>query len=189
MTTLTLQEQGETLIFFGEADSSAPEVTFEVHMAPGASGPTPHSHPLQSERFSILSGSIVATIDGEVRRIEAGGDVIVEAGQVHTFFNGSDEESLVLRCTAEPALNLQWFLTEMAQSAIRGGGRWDDASLFEVGYALHQIRGEYRLATVPAPIQTAMVGILAAAAILLGKTRQINPRPVAARTALLRPEM
>jgi uncharacterized cupin superfamily protein len=85
MTTLTLEEQGETLIFFGEADSSAPRLTFEVHLAPGASGPAPHFHPKQSERFSVLSGCIVATIDGNVHRVESGGDILVGAGQVHTF--------------------------------------------------------------------------------------------------------
>jgi quercetin dioxygenase-like cupin family protein len=185
MTTLTLKEQGETLIFFGEADSGAAEVTFEVHLAPGASGPTPHFHPKQTERFSVVSGCIVATIDGEERRAQAGEDVMIHAGQVHTFANGSSTEPLVFRCTAKPALNLQWFLTEMAESAIRGGGRWDDASLLDAGYTLHQIRGEYRFAGMPALVQTAIVSVLAATALLLGKTKRISPRPAARESALV----
>jgi len=176
MTTLALEAQGETLVFFGEADGSAPSVEFEVRMAPAAVGPDPHVHPKQSERFAVVSGRMVTTVDGVVHALGSGEEVLVEAGQVHSFVNGSQVEPLVFRCTVEPALNFQWFLTESARSAIRtGGGSWRKASLLEGAWILHQVRGEYRLAGMPAFAQNLLIGSLARLASALGKTRNIEP--------------
>lgn len=183
MITLTLPKQGETLVFFGPPDSDAPSVTFEMHLAPGGKGPTPHSHPKQTEHFEVMSGCLVATVNGEQRRVEAGGEALIEAGAVHTFKNGSETDRVVCRCTATPALNLQWFLTEMAGAANRGGGRWDDASLLEVGYALNQMQGEYQLAGIPSFLQTLLANGLAGVAQLLGRTKHFAPRPSSARLA------
>lgn len=129
-----------------------------------------------------MSGCIVATVDGVEHRVQAGDEVVIKPGQVHTFSNGSATEPLVFRCTAEPALNLQWLLTEMAESAIRGGGRWDDASVLAAGYTPYQIRGEYRLAGMPSMVQTLIVSVLAGVALLLGRTKRIRPRPAAAKS-------
>ncbi len=181
MITLTLPKQGETLIFFSPPDCDAPSVAFEMHLAPGGKGPTPHSHPKQSEHFEVVSGCLIATRNGTAHRVEAGGAVLIDAGVVHSFANGSDTEEVVCRCTATPALNLQWFLTELAGAANRGGGRWDDASLLEVGYALHQMQGEYQLAGMPPFLQTLLASGLASAAQLLGRTKHISPKPVGNR--------
>jgi hypothetical protein len=96
-------------------------------------------------------------------------------------------EPLVFRCTAEPALNLQWFLTEAARSAIRtGGGSWKKASLLEAAWILHQIPGEYRIAGMPAGGQTLLVGTMARAAVALGRTREIEPLRRTTRGDLVR---
>jgi len=178
VTTLALEAQGETLVFFGEADSSASSVEFEVRMAPGAVGPDPHAHPKQSERFAVVSGRMLASVDGVEHALGPGEEVLVGTGQVHSFVNGSPVEPLVFRCTVEPALNFQWFLTESARSAIRtGGGSWKKASLLEAAWILHQVRGEYRLAGMPAVVQNLLIGTLARTATVLGRTRNIEPPP------------
>jgi len=173
--TYALEAQGETLTFFGESDSAAPRVEFDVRIAPGAVGPESHSHPKQSERFAVTSGRLLATVDGVEHLVGPGEELLVEAGQLHTFRNASEGEPLVFRCTVEPALNFQWMLTESAKSAIRSGGSWKDASLLEACYILRQIPGEYRLAGMPAPVQNLLIGALAMLAVLLGKTRNVEP--------------
>jgi len=176
VTTLALEAQGETLVFFGEADSSAPSVEFEVRMAPAAMGPEAHLHPKQNERFAVVSGRMLATVDGVEHALGPGEEVLARAGQVHSFVNGSPDEPLVFRCTVEPALNFQWFLTESAKSAIRtGGGHWKKASLLEAAWILHQIPGEYRLAGMPAFVQNLLIGTLARTATALGRTKNIEP--------------
>lgn len=174
--TYALQEQGETLTFFGEADPTAPRLEFEVQMAPGASGPDPHSHPKQRELFAVTSGRLIATVEGIEHQLGPGQELLVEAGEFHTFRNASENEPLAIRCTVEPALNFQWMLTESAKSAIRSGGSWKKASILEGAYILHQIRGEYRLAGMPAVVQNVLIGVLAGVAVLLRETGKIAPR-------------
>jgi len=173
--TFALEAQGETLIFFGEADNAAPRVEFEVRIAPGAVGPEPHIHPKQSELFAVSSGRMLATVEGVEHLVGPGEELLVHAGEVHTFRNASEEEPLVCRCAVEPALNFQWMLTESAKSAIRSGGRWKDASLLEAGYILRQIPGEYRMVGMPTVVQRLLIGALAMLAVLLGKARNVEP--------------
>ncbi len=173
-TTFALEAQGETLTFFGEADPAAPRLEFEVRIAPGALGPEPHIHPKQSEWFAVTSGRMLATVDGVEHVVGPGEELHVKAGVVHTFRNASEEEPLLFRCTVEPALNLQWMLTESAKSAIRSGGRWKDASLLESAYILRQIPGEYRLVGMPLAVQNLLIGTLATLAVILGTARNVE---------------
>ena len=180
MITLKLEKQGESLTFFGEADSSAPSMEFEVKMAPGAEGPPPHIHTKQTETFNVTSGRLIATVDGQEHTAEAGQSVVVQAGQAHTFANGSETEQLVFGTTMEPALNFQWALTELAKAAIRAGGSWDDLPLPEIAYILNQVRDEYRVAGIPFVLQDIFFGILARVVVLQGKAKDIAPKDDAA---------
>ncbi len=175
MITLKLEKQGETLTFFGEADSTAASMEVEVSMAPGAEGPPPHIHTKQSETFKVMSGRLVAKADGQEHAAEAGQTLVVHAGQAHTFANGSETEPLVFRATLEPALNFQWALTELARAAIRAGGSWEDLPLPELAYILRQVRDEYRVAGIPFAVQDIVFGLLARVAALQGKTEEIVP--------------
>jgi len=175
-TTYALKAQGETLTFFGDADSAAPRVEFDVQMAAGAVGPEAHMHPKQRELFAVTSGRMLATVNGVEHELGPGEELLVQAGEAHTFRNASEEEPLAFRCVVEPALNFQWMLTESAKSAIRtGGGSWKNASLLEGAWILRQIPGEYRLVGMPVAVQNLLLGALATLAVLLGKTRNIEP--------------
>jgi quercetin dioxygenase-like cupin family protein len=175
METLILEKQGESITFFGEADSGAPMVRGEVRMEPGAAGPPAHIHTRQRETFHIAAGSMRATLEGKVTVVGAGETLIVEAGQVHTFANASEVEPLVIHSTVEPALHFQWFLQEMARSAIRNGGSWQDLPFLEAAHMLYLMRDEYRLADLPAGLQRVAFGVLSRLARLLGRTREIAP--------------
>jgi mannose-6-phosphate isomerase-like protein (cupin superfamily) len=184
MITLNVEKQGERITFLAEADSAAPVAEAEILLAPGASGPPPHIHTRQRETFHVQSGRLIAIVDGRERTLEAGETVVVEAGQVHTFANTSPTEPVAFHGTVEPALHFQWFLGEMARAAIRAGGSWKDVPLLEVAYILHQVRSEYRLAGMPILVQDLLFGLLARAAVLLGKTKEIAAKDVeAAATA------
>jgi quercetin dioxygenase-like cupin family protein len=175
MITLKLEKQGESLTFFGEADSTASSMEVEVSMAPGAEGPPPHIHTKQSETFNITAGRLVAKVDGEEHIAEPGQTLVVQAGQAHTFVNGSETEPLVFRATFEPALNFQWALTELARAAIRAGGSWADLPLPELAYILRQVRDEYRVVGIPFVLQDILFGLLARVAVLQGRAKEIAP--------------
>jgi mannose-6-phosphate isomerase-like protein (cupin superfamily) len=176
MITLNLEKQGESLTFFGEPDPTAPTLEFECSIAPEKSGPEPHAHPRQTETFRIRNGRMHVTIDGEERIVDTGGIVVVEPGQVHTFSNPDPDEILTMRITVEPALNFQWYLSELARSAIRNGGSWKDIPLLEVGYVLNEVRDEHDFPGMSPLLKRILFGSLSHAAVLLRKTSHIAPR-------------
>ena len=177
MHTLSLEQQGETIVFLTDPDPAAPRCAFEVHLAPGADGPPPHYHLGQDEIFEVVSGQFLATLDGTEHRLGEGERVTIRSGVVHTFRNGLPDQPLVLRGAMEPPLHFQWALSEMARSAIRGGGNWERLSLLDAGWVMHQVRGEYYVAGIPRPLHHLITGLLAAVARLMGRHRSITPRP------------
>ena len=176
MLTFDLEKQGERITFFAEADSTATIVELEVSLAPGEVGPPSHIHTKQSETFHVVSGQMVAHLGKQNHIVEAGETLVVEAGQAHTFANGSESDPLVMRVAVEPALHFQWFLTEMAESAIRGGGSWKDIPLLELAYMLFEMRDQYRVSKMPTIMQSGLFGFLSQLAQLFGKTGQIAPK-------------
>ena len=176
MHTLSLERQGETIVFLSDPDPAAPRCEFEVHITPGADGPPPHYHLGQEESFAVVSGVFHATLDGAEQRLGEGERVTIRSGVVHTFRNGLPDQPLVLRGAMEPALSFQWALSEMARSAIRGGGSWKHLSLLEAGWVLRQVRGEYCTAGITRPLHHLMTGLLAAVARLTGRHRAVTPR-------------
>jgi len=176
--TLDVQPQGERFIFFSEPDPGAPALEFELVAAPGSRGPDPHIHAKQVETFRVVSGEMCARLGKEERVIRAGESLVVPAGQVHTWSNLSETEPLLLRITFEPALQFQWFISEVARLAIANGGRWKDVPLLEIAWIIHQIRDEHELPGMPRFLTTLLLGSLAGLAVVLGKHRKIAPKPV-----------
>jgi mannose-6-phosphate isomerase-like protein (cupin superfamily) len=176
MVTLNVEKQGESITFLADADCTAPRAEAELRMAPGALGPPAHKHTRQRETYRVVTGRMIARVDGRENVLEAGETLVVQEGQAHTFANGSETEALHFHVTIEPALHFQWFLTEMAKSAIRGGGSWKDLPVLEAAYILHQVRDEYRVAGIPILMQDLAFGLLSGVAVLLGKTKHIEPK-------------
>jgi mannose-6-phosphate isomerase-like protein (cupin superfamily) len=188
MHTYALDKQGETLIFLTDPEPEAPRSELEVLMAPGANGPPPHCHVGQTETFEVVSGRVRVTLDGAEHRLGPGDSVVVPSGGVHTFRNDLEDAPLTFRVTMEPALRFQWVLSEMAKAAIRGGGSWDDLSLLEVGWIMHQVRGEYyAIPALPRPLHHALTGVLAALARLTGRHCQIEAPPIRPATRRRQP--
>lgn len=174
MIVLDLKEQGEKLTFFGPPDPNAPAVDFECTIAAGKMGPDPHIHPMQTETFRVTNGRMLAVVDGEAREIGTGEVLVVAPGQLHTFSNPDADEPLTLRITIEPALHFQWFLTEAARSAIRGGGRWKDASFLETCWIVNQVLDEHDFPGIPRALKRPLFGTLAAVAVLTRKTGKME---------------
>lgn len=178
MKTYTLEKQGETLIFHNPETRTSGRLDFEMVLAPGAIGPEPHIHTRQDEGCRITSGTLVVTIDGTTHTFHTNDEVKVKAGQVHSFRNGSETDPVTVKCYAEPALGLYWFLSEAAKLAIDRGGSWKDLPLLEASWLLYNLRNEYRLAGIPFILQNILFGSLATVARITGRTRKIAPKPM-----------
>jgi quercetin dioxygenase-like cupin family protein len=175
---LNLQKEGETFTFYGDPDSKAPAVEFKNVLAPGAKGPDPHVHTMQTETFHVVSGTMIARVKGqEEKTIRVGENIVIQPGETHSFTNGSKDEPLVTRIVVEPALDFQWFISEAAKSAIRNGGSWKDSPLPEAGHLMWLSRDQQRTAGLPYFVQYLLFGTLSILARITGKAKNISPKP------------
>jgi quercetin dioxygenase-like cupin family protein len=89
-------------------------LTVEAWVEPGG-GVTPHVHPSMEERFTVLDGEIEFLVG---RRWQKLAQVVVPAGTRHAYRNRGDRQAHMV-ATATPALELEEFLTDVAELAQR----------------------------------------------------------------------
>jgi quercetin dioxygenase-like cupin family protein len=111
---------GERFTFIHTAASTGGELlAFELGLAVGGAVPIPHVHPIQTERFEVVSGRMRFRL-GLRTRIAGPGDVVeVAPGVTHSFANAGDEDARVL-VEVRPALAMEQMLAEVVAMAEAG---------------------------------------------------------------------
>ena len=173
---LFLRKEGETLQFLSTSQDTrleAAEIIFSL--PPGGSPPQAHRHVEQSEHVEVLFGEIDLDLEGERRLLREGEEVTIGAGSIHAFGNASAKQRAIVRVTFRPALNIEWYFTQLACSAIRNGGSWNGVPLLEWATIHYAVRREYRLARIPAPLQDLFFGTLTLMAKITGAVKNIRP--------------
>lgn len=86
---------------------------------PRNEGPPEHVHPSYEERFEVIEGAFLFSIDGERQPLAAGEQITVPPGAPHTFRNESDE---LASCVVEtrPAGELQGVIATLSGLAHDG---------------------------------------------------------------------
>ena len=111
---------GERFTFTDTAASSGGELlAFDFVLRPGGAVPIPHVHPVQTERFEVVTGRMRFRVG--LRTVHAGpGDVVeVAPGVMHAFANDGDEEAR-LRVEVRPALRMEEMFAEVVAMAEAG---------------------------------------------------------------------
>jgi mannose-6-phosphate isomerase-like protein (cupin superfamily) len=111
---------GERLVFRATAAETNGEVTaFDTYVQPNGAVAAAHYHPLQSERFEIVSGRIGLRLGGEKLEVGPGQVVRIGPGTPHKFWNAGDA---VLHFVAEvrPALRFEEMIRTMFGLAADG---------------------------------------------------------------------
>ena len=118
--TLENPVTGERFTFTHTAASTSGELlAFELGLRPGGAVPLPHVHPIQTERFQVVSGLMRFRV-GLRRRLAGPGDVVeVAPGVMHGFANAGDEEARVL-VEVRPALAMEEMFAEVIAMAEAG---------------------------------------------------------------------
>ena len=101
--TLENPVTGERFTFTDTAATTGGELlAFDFALRPGGAVPIPHVHPVQTERFEVVTGRMRFRVG--LRTVHAGpGDVVeVAPGVMHAFANDGDEEAR-LRVEVRPA--------------------------------------------------------------------------------------
>lgn len=139
----------------------------DISVDPGGGVSIPHYHPSLEERFEVTRGKVTFTADGEEIVAGPGEKVVVKPGVRHGFMNTGTEEAQIV-CEAEPALDLQGFLTDAA--AMARAGKYTKRGIPKPGAILESVEwlDRYRDTVVvtggalpPPRLQPALMGPLA----------------------------
>jgi quercetin dioxygenase-like cupin family protein len=111
---------GERFTFTHTARSTGGELlAFELGLRPGGAVPMPHVHPIQTERFEVVSGLMRFRV-GLRKRMAGPGDVVeVAPGVMHSFANAGEDEARVL-VEVRPALAMEQMFAEVVAMAEAG---------------------------------------------------------------------
>jgi quercetin dioxygenase-like cupin family protein len=94
---------GTTTVFTATADSTGGNhVEVEATYPPDSAKPPRHLHPGQTERFTVLAGSLEVRRGDEASTVGAGEAFVVEPGVAHQMWASS--EGAVFRWRTSPAL-------------------------------------------------------------------------------------
>jgi quercetin dioxygenase-like cupin family protein len=118
--TLENPVTGERFTFTHTAASTGGELlAFDFALRPGGAVPIPHVHPIQTERFEVVSGRMRFRVG--LRTIVAGPGEVVEVapGVMHSFANAGAEEAR-LRVEVRPALAMEQMFADVVAMARAG---------------------------------------------------------------------
>lgn len=78
-----------------EGDDGASDRGLGIYSA-GNTGPPEHFHPDNTERFEVVEGRFVFTVEGEDRELATGDEITVDPRTAHTFRNETDSFAVCL---------------------------------------------------------------------------------------------
>jgi mannose-6-phosphate isomerase-like protein (cupin superfamily) len=149
-------------------DDDGGVVRFDWRTVPG-SDTGEHVHPHQQERFTVLSGTALFTVDGEQRLATAGETITVPAGTPHAATNPgpADLQGVV---EIRPALHSKEMFEALAGLAAEGRttSRGAPRNPLHLGATFWHFRHESRPTSPPLWAQTLLLGPLAGLARILG---------------------
>ena len=100
-------------------ESNGALLAFDLYLPSGGKVPSGHTHPGQTERFTVLEGRLRFRLGLRVVRASAGQALTVPAGTPHWFRNDGPEEAHVL-VEVRPALRMQQLFERSGDLGRRG---------------------------------------------------------------------
>lgn len=98
---------GERIVVRQTAEDTHGELlAFDLYLPPGAKVPSGHTHPTQTERFTVITGELRFRVGRRVLHAAAGHSVTVPPGTPHWFRNQGRDEAHAL-VEVRPALRMQ----------------------------------------------------------------------------------
>jgi quercetin dioxygenase-like cupin family protein len=166
---------GEEITFLGRiADENGDRIEAINKVRPG-SGPPMHVHFLQDECFTVVQGKMAAQIEGEAPVFYGPGDTAMfRRGIVHRFWNAGDE-TLICKGWVGPALNFEYFLTEVFRSTKGNGG--EAPSLFDGAYLLSRYKTEFDMMSIPTFVKKLIFPVMVLWGTLTGRYRKFSGAP------------
>jgi quercetin dioxygenase-like cupin family protein len=91
------------------ADTEGQLLVFDLLLPPGGHVPATHAHPVQEERFTVISGQMRFQISRQTTLAGPGDTIVVQPGAAHWFGNVGPDTA-VARVEIRPALRMEELL-------------------------------------------------------------------------------
>jgi quercetin dioxygenase-like cupin family protein len=168
---------GERLLFLQAArDTGGEVVVVEATVAPGGAVAA-HTHPYQTERFEVVSGTVGFRRGNETVEARAGDVVVVERGTPHKFWNAGEDEAVFV-AEVRPALRFEQLIETMFTLAADGKtNRKGMPNPFRLAVIAREHLDDVRLPALPAWLQRAGLAIGAPIGRFIGYTPTYEPLP------------
>jgi mannose-6-phosphate isomerase-like protein (cupin superfamily) len=171
MKTIRLNATGETMTFLKTTAETGGEYAEIIATLPeGCVGPPLHRHTRQSERFEVIEGELTVVTTEQAIVLQEGESCDLPPGITHRCFPTGGGAAKV-RTVFRPALDIEWFLTEMFEACNRNDSA--DPSLVEAAYLFHAARAEYEFAEMPRVLQRVLFPALSVFGHAFGKIRVV----------------
>jgi quercetin dioxygenase-like cupin family protein len=141
----------------------------DMYFQPGAFVAAEHIHPLQEERFEVLTGTLRGRVAGKELSSGSGTTVVVPKGTPHVWWNSGDDELHVL-VEVRPALRFESFFETFFGLAQDGrvNPKTGLPNPLQLALIMRTYRNELVLARPPRQVQALLFGVLAPIGRLLG---------------------
>jgi quercetin dioxygenase-like cupin family protein len=154
------------------AETNGEFVQMESMMQPAKRLPTlAHIHPAQQEKIEVLSGELTTSLNGALTRLHAGDSITIRAGELHNFWNDSNE-MVHFRVEHRPALRLQDFMETMGNLVKNGSIKYDGSFSDKLQMAVVVNKFSDTL-VLPQP-KKFVIRLLGGIGKLLGKGKNLN---------------
>jgi quercetin dioxygenase-like cupin family protein len=153
---------GEQIVFLETGKETAntllkAEVIMKAHGFVAAE----HIHPLQEERFDVLSGRVRFRVKGIESELSKGQSAVVPPGTPHVWWNDGDEEARVL-VEVRPALRFDEFFETFFGLAQAGkvNPKTGLPNPLLLALIMREFKEEIRVTQPPESVQGLLFGIL-----------------------------
>ena len=166
---------GEKIVFLRmEEEQGEEKLILENYVDPGH-GPLMHTHFLQDEALTVVSGKIgYQVLGGEEKFAGEGETVLFTRGTPHRFWNAGTD---ILHCKGwvRPANSLVFFLSSIYAAQKKSGK--SEPEKFDGAYLLTRYGGEYDLPEIPAFVKKTIIPLTYQIGKLLGKYKKFEGAP------------
>ena len=167
---------GEKIVFLSiEKDPEKGDKLILENFVQPNSGPPMHTHFLQDESLTVVSGKIgYQTLGEEPKYAGIGETVTFTRGTPHKFWNAGEE---VLNCKGwvQPANSIEFFLSSLYEAQNKSGK--EEPETFDGAYLLTQYSSEYDMLEIPGFVKKVIIPITYLIGKLLGKYKHFQNAP------------
>ena len=165
---------GEKIIFIKEEKTSSGDKVFFEGFCNTGCGPTFHTHLLQDEELTVISGKMGYQYLGqEPKYLRVGESILLKRGSTHKFW--AEGEPLHVKCWVSPANSFVFFMTVLYGAQIKSGNGQPET--FDGAYLTTKYRSEYDIPEIPSFVKKTIIPFTYFIGRLLGKYKNLKDAP------------